>query len=712
MKNFLKPTLIICFLIFINSCSKNESAIDLPKETIALEGELDINFEDLTAVTIDGESEVDGGGGFQSDVSTTLAEELPVLFTKDNDVIFGYYDKTGANNTVSIDDILLFYFTAHPEVAIQGLSNSVLLSKIKSNSNYTELKNMISASLDANISPFKNASFVELLNVSGYNLAIDTRGYKQAGTKGVQEFNFQFEFTRDGKVSWQKEFPLFATVGMQITDKQGFASSPYLFEQKGLVASPVSLLAWAYDYLTSNPKNDIESFQLPKDGEYTIAFTNGNGGNASKELSDKVSSENMFNVGVYAICLAMPIGMKSTLKDNECRNALITLFGNLAKEVVEVSLTSEFELVKFLDGLHNDIYDVVQPCVPDAKWNYLDKIRVFTKYFDLAEDTSEFILLLRDAVISNVYGDETRYFYNGISYGKLDLSNQSGSNNGVPTSQTEFVGGPDSEHIFKGFLSEEVFKYDITRNITSTIKKDIIAQNVANFPFIADKLSGDATQVANSSTTSTDTNGSLEMTFKMGTQDSQFEIKPAFDGKGLPESERIDLKPSGLKIGDFHEGGVIFYIDETGEHGLVCALQDQANEVEWGCDGQLINGAGGSAIGTGLQNTLDILAGCETAEIAARYAYSGSWFLPSYRELEEMAKNQQAIEETALANGGSSFIASFYYSSTQISSALVYLIHFGYDYSWGANPPPYYGYKTEQGPKWRKVYHVRAVKSF
>tara|TARA_R100001369_G_scaffold89478_1_gene127117 strand:+ start:1215 stop:1424 length:210 start_codon:yes stop_codon:yes gene_type:complete len=38
-----------------------------------------------------------------------------------------------------------------------------------------------------------------------------------------------------------------------------------------------------------------------------------------------------------------------------------------------------------------------------------------------------------------------------------------------------------------------------------------------------------------------------------------------------------------LAIGDFYEGGVIFYLDETGDHGLISSIADQSFEAEWGC---------------------------------------------------------------------------------------------------------------------------------
>ena len=102
-------------------------------------------------------------------------------------------------------------------------------------------------------------------------------------------------------------------------------------------------------------------------------------------------------------------------------------------------------------------------------------------------------------------------------------------------------------------------------------------------------------------------------------------------------------------LGQSYGGGIIFYIDGTGLHGLIAAPSDQGSgDITWGCSGISIPGTSWS-IGTGQYNTMLIVLGCSELGIAARICdnlelngYS-DWFLPSSDELYLMYLQKDAI---------------------------------------------------------------------
>ena len=93
-------------------------------------------------------------------------------------------------------------------------------------------------------------------------------------------------------------------------------------------------------------------------------------------------------------------------------------------------------------------------------------------------------------------------------------------------------------------------------------------------------------------------------------------------------------------IGDIGPAkGIVFYITESGSHGLEAAPVDQSTGVTGGCSGNFIYGATGTKIGTGAANTIATLAACSDSNVAARitdnYILNGytDWYLPSIDEL-------------------------------------------------------------------------------
>jgi len=154
-----------------------------------------------------------------------------------------------------------------------------------------------------------------------------------------------------------------------------------------------------------------------------------------------------------------------------------------------------------------------------------------------------------------------------------------------------------------------------------------------------------------------------------------------------------------LEIGSTYAGGVIFYFDSTGQHGLVCAPSDQGN-FQWGCYGTPDIVGTFTAFGTGQANTNLILSGCSQRPIAASVCddlvlngYS-DWYLPSLGELQLMYSNLhgQGI------GGFSNTAYSWYWSSSQGSPYSAWLMDF---YNGGV-----YNYGKSNGAR------VRAVRAF
>lgn len=143
-----------------------------------------------------------------------------------------------------------------------------------------------------------------------------------------------------------------------------------------------------------------------------------------------------------------------------------------------------------------------------------------------------------------------------------------------------------------------------------------------------------------------------------------------------PEKVFTTATPTTPYLGQNYAGGIVFYVDGTGEHGLVCTTTDQGS-YPWGCEGTSI--ATGTALGSGATNTAAILASCGTANIAAQVADSlvlnaySDWFLPSTGEISLMYSN--------LAAQGLGGFGSYYLSSSQVDARDAYLYSFGSGYS-------------------------------
>jgi hypothetical protein len=143
-------------------------------------------------------------------------------------------------------------------------------------------------------------------------------------------------------------------------------------------------------------------------------------------------------------------------------------------------------------------------------------------------------------------------------------------------------------------------------------------------------------------------------------------------------------------VGDFAFGGIVFYVDRFGKHGLVCAITDQSTGVRWDAGSGSITFARDNGEYTGETNTMVIIATQgrgDGATYAAREAteysigstssgFIGGWYLPSPRELQLMYENRAAINAAAIANGGTAFANEIYWTSRETTSTRAWNLNF------------------------------------
>ena len=192
-----------------------------------------------------------------------------------------------------------------------------------------------------------------------------------------------------------------------------------------------------------------------------------------------------------------------------------------------------------------------------------------------------------------------------------------------------------------------------------------------------------------------------EMLYWNGT--AWMSVLPGAEGQSLSFHNGTPTWESRLSVGMEYQGGIIAYILHQGDigydpstvHGLIAAPFDQSSGAPCGCYGTTFPGADGTAIGTGNQNTIDIMNGCGNVGIAARICgdlvlngYS-DWYLPSKDELTILYSNKALI-------GGFDF--ALYWSSSK----------FGNNNSWGQSFS-----NGNQSPYDKSTYYsVRAIRSF
>lgn len=154
-----------------------------------------------------------------------------------------------------------------------------------------------------------------------------------------------------------------------------------------------------------------------------------------------------------------------------------------------------------------------------------------------------------------------------------------------------------------------------------------------------------------------------------GLGDPDVSIEECEKPEGYVDNDSDFTPHSILNIGDTYEGGLIFYVDATGEHGKVCSITD---------------------LGGQYYSWLNAIAVCDLYE-GGGYT---DWYLPLKDELNEMYLNLHV-------NSIGGFSNDLYWSSTEVIGDNDRAWHQRFD-------------NGNQGPYWKytSTLYARAVRVF
>ena len=179
------------------------------------------------------------------------------------------------------------------------------------------------------------------------------------------------------------------------------------------------------------------------------------------------------------------------------------------------------------------------------------------------------------------------------------------------------------------------------------------------------------------------------------------------------ETDETGMIKKGEKyyIGKEYGGGIIYYLDETGNHGLISAFTDQSDGVRWkngistishslGSHRDRVTNANGNGIGSGFMNTSIIISQL-TADnpfnsFAARECADyqsegfGDWYLPSKHELDVLYHQREIV---------GNFKGDLYWSSTE----------YNVGFSWGQS---FHSYGGEYAYNKGTASNVRCIRKF
>lgn len=145
----------------------------------------------------------------------------------------------------------------------------------------------------------------------------------------------------------------------------------------------------------------------------------------------------------------------------------------------------------------------------------------------------------------------------------------------------------------------------------------------------------------------------------------------------------LSLTPSGTTqpvnepliyaVGDYAQGGVVFYVDASGQHGKVVYMH-QMGFIRWSEVSSTYNYSRSWSPTNGAGNTSAIIQNpnhlISAASLCAEMAYGGydDWYLPSTEELSDLYDVRTVVDQKLSEIGGEPLGTNAYWSSLESNS--------------------------------------------
>ena len=148
---------------------------------------------------------------------------------------------------------------------------------------------------------------------------------------------------------------------------------------------------------------------------------------------------------------------------------------------------------------------------------------------------------------------------------------------------------------------------------------------------------------------------------------------------------------SGHYIGQLSGGGIVFWVDHTGQHGLIASLIDLSQSAQWSA---IYSVTGAVSTWNGQANTALISGISPAAQLCNSYLNSidygtgtyDDWYLPAIDELSLMYHARYILNKNIEGVSGANILANAnYWSSTEYDYNYAWYFYFNYGYAVSSN---------------------------